>query len=244
MPLARYGEVLRFAVVMTLACWASEAPALGQWTVAVYGGGVHTHRSDLTIRQPDAGTNVRFRDVEFSSESLESPVYYGYRVGRGLRGRFLFLEGEFIHAKAYARLDGEPTGTGTLRGQRVEGARIGDLVQHFAISHGLNFILVNVVVRKPLAATRVGLAARVGLGPMRPHGETEVDGRRVDGYQWAGVGAQVAGGLEVRLWRGLHGLLEYKLTSARPRIAVYAGDATVTTLSHHLAVGATWFLGH
>jgi hypothetical protein len=55
--------------------------------------------------------------------------------------------------------------------------------------------------------------------------------------EWEGVEAQVAGGLEVRLWRGLHGLLEYKLTSARPRIAVYAGDATVSTLSHHLAVG-------
>jgi hypothetical protein len=224
--------------------WGSEAPVLGQWTVAVYGGGVHTHRSDLTIRQPDAATDVRFRDVEFASQSLDSPVYYGYRVGRALRRRLLFLEGEFIHAKAYARLDRRPTGTGTLRGQRVEGARIGDLVQHFAISHGLNFILANVVVRKPLAATRLGLVARAGLGPMRPHGETELDGRRLENYEWAGVGAQVAAGVELRLWRGLHGLLEYKLTSARPRIAVYAGEARVSTLSHHFAVGATWFLGH
>ena len=108
------------------------------------------------------------------------------------------------------------------------------------MTHGLNFALFNVVMRRPLGASGSGplaLMLRTGGGPMFPHAETIVNGGVVHHYEYAGLGVQGAAGLEVRLpYRGSV-LAEYKLTYARPEIEIVNGTSTMSAVSHHLTAG-------
>lgn len=230
----------RFAGLIVTILFLLSTPCRAQWTIAGYIGGVHTQPADLDFARQATGTDLTFPDTPFRSESLDSPLYYGYRIGKALYRELFFVEGELIHAKAYAQPEEAGAGAGRLDGQLVVDVPLASVVQRFAMSHGLNLILVNAAFRRHIGHSRAAVVARAGLGPVLAHGETEIDGDRREDYQWAGVGLQAAGGLELRLWRGLHGLLEYKFTRARPQITVGGGSLEVTTLSHHVAIGASW----
>lgn len=213
------------------------ASADAQWVLSAYAGAMHTRAADVRIEQPDAGTELVFPEVSFDSESWRSPVYYGYRLARRVPGvRWLFVEGELIHGKVYAR-GNTARGAGTRRGQPVVGLPFPAVVQRFAISHGLNFVLVNAVARQPLPGGRATLTARAGAGPMLPHPEIEVEGVAREGYELAGPGLQAGGGIEFGLWRGVSLLAEYKWTRAHPRLSIDQGTASLVTRSHHLALG-------
>ena len=229
----------RLLILTCLTFFACAIPCSAQWTVAVYGGAVHTPAADLTIVRPAAGMDVTFPRTPFRSRSLDAPVYYGYRVGRALGRGSVFIEAELIHAKAFAQIQPGATGSGLVGGREVSGVPFASVVQQFAMSHGLNFVLANVAFRQPLMHPRVALTTRVGLGPMVPHGETMIEGRRREGYQQAGIGVQTGGALELRVWRALHCVMEYKFTHARPRLSVDGGTGTATLRSHHLAAGAS-----
>ena len=220
-----------------LALSGSARPAGAQWIVAAYAGAVHTAPGDIHIDNPSAGTALSFPDVPFDSDSWHSPIYYGYRVGRRLPGtRRFFVEGEFIHAKIFARAAAAPPGHGTWHGMTEQALPFRSLVQAYAMSHGLNFILVNVLVRQPLAP-RLTVTARGGAGPMVPHREIEIDGRAVEGYERAGVGLQASAGAEIGLAPHLSAIVDYKYTAGRPRVTVPEGTTQVSTRSQHLAVG-------
>jgi hypothetical protein len=224
-------------LTLSLLFGANAAPCHAEWVVAVYGGGARTSPSDLRIQQPSEGTDIVFPSVRFDGKSLESPVYYGYRVARSLPGsRRWYVEAEFIHAKVYAR-GAAAAGAGSLQGEHVAGVPFPTVVQGFAMSHGLNFILFNVVLRQRVLGERLTLSARGGAGPTLPHAETEIEGERREQYELAGAAYQASGGVEVRLWRQVGAIAEYKWTGARPRLSVAGGAATLTTRSHHLAVG-------
>ncbi len=234
-------RVPRSALIAAASCAiliACPGRSCAQWTVAGCLGAAHTRPAALTINQPD-DTTLTFVHVPFRGESLSPPLYYAYRVGRQVHGRVLSVEAELIHAKAYADLDRAGAGSGRMNGQQVHGARALDLVQQFAMSHGLNFLFVNAVARWPLADSRLHVVMRAGGGPAIPHVEAAVRGETREGYQLAGIGLQAAAGLEVRLWRALYASGEYKFTSARPRVDVPGGTATFSTQAHHVAVGAT-----
>ena len=111
-----------------------------------------------------------------------------------------------------------------------------DIVQQFAMSHGLNFLFADIGVRRHVSR-RVTAALIAGAGPVLPHVETEVDGLAHEGYQIAGTGVQVAVGAEVRISRRLSVLTEYKWTRAVMRVSVVGGHASLTPSSHHVVVG-------
>jgi hypothetical protein len=199
------------------------APIDAQWIVAAYGGAVHTQPADVRLRQPDRSTDARLSRVRFESESFKAPVYYGYRIARVVSARRrVFLEAELIHAKAFAQ-DAKD-------------------VQRLAMSHGLNFVLVNVGVRRPLGA-RLSATARAGAGPMVPHVEAEIGGSRTDAYQLAGVGVQTALGAELKIWRRVSLLAEYKWTRAVMRLSLPAARASLAPTSHHVALGLAAAVG-
>jgi hypothetical protein len=116
-------------------------------------------------------------------------------------------------------------------------------VQRFSVSHGMNLLLVNFVARKQLLRDareglgRVLLIGRVGAGGTIPHAETEIMGLRDEHYEWGRLAFQVAGGSEVRLWRGLYALAEYKYTHTDQRFRISAGDAKALLRSHHGVFG-------
>jgi hypothetical protein len=198
----------------------SSTPAHADWAVAAYLGTAWTSRASLTLDR-GAGGSSTFTDVPFDSRSFESPLYYGYRFGWFTPTSGLGVEGEVIHLKVYAR-------PGTL----------GPSVGRFSISHGLNMLLANAVLRRPIdPSRRVYVTARLGAGVTVPHAESEIDGITQQQYEWGSLALQGAIGTELRVTGAVRLLAEYKLTTAAPTVSVAGGTIRGRYLSQHLAAG-------
>lgn len=213
--------------------------AHAQWYAGGYFGANHTHTADVRIDQPSTGTSLRFHDVTFAGRPLASPQYYGIRIGRlvGERRRF-GVEVEFVHLKVIGETGNPFRISGTLDGAAVDTvARMDTVVQQYAMTHGLNFLVFNVVSKHRLGSTRASWVNRVGAGPTIPHAETTVRQVNREQYEYAGPGVHGASGIEVGIaqWLSLHA--EYKLTAARPKISIEAGTGRTTSVSHQIAAG-------
>ena len=233
---------IRRGVVAAACALVSSIEAHAQVLVSAYGGAVHTRPAKVAVEQPAETTSLTFPDVPFRSESLEFPIYYGYRVaGRIPRTQLLFLEAELIHAKVFAQSAEAAPGSGRRRGGDVTGVPFTSVFDQFGISHGMNFVLVNALLRKPIGSDGRWIAtARAGAGAMVPHPEIVIAGEgddEDDSYQLGGAGAQVGAGLERAITRRLSASAEYKFTYSRLDLSVAAATVRLTTRSHHLAVG-------
>lgn len=224
----------------------APARARAQWYAAGFMGANHTQPADVTIDQPSRATHLDIAGVTFESQSLTSPQYYGYRVG-WLHGdparRQWGLEFEFIHPKVFSRTGPSVHFRGQVDGVPIDAtAPMDTLVSRYAMSHGLNFALANVVVRLPLGGApgrpaRFAVVARAGAGPTIPHAESTIRGESFDGYQLDGLGVHGAVGVEAHLVGRLSASVDYKLTCAWPTITVVDGTGHTTAVVHHLAVG-------
>ena len=206
------------------------APAEADWTVATFIGGAHTKTDRLILVLP--GTRVVILEpVAFESRSFRPPLYYGARLAHFFGpGSFWGIEGEQIHLKIFARPPSETE-------PRIE----------FAMSHGLNLVLANLILRTPAAGNngrvrRILLTARAGIGPTIPHVEANLFGQRQQGYQFGRLAMAAAGGVELQIAQHIGLLAEYKVTHTQQRVDV--GDMNVRTrvLTHHGVVGLTWRL--
>jgi hypothetical protein len=227
---------------------SSAAPAGADWVLAGFIGGAATRAAALRIEQPARGSAFEASDVTFAGRSFEAPLYYGYRImwARPRQGRVGF-EAELIHLKVYADTGPLVRVRGTLRGDPVDGTMpFGDVVERFSISHGLNLLIGNLVLRHPLGGAgtlldrRVVLAFRVGAGPTIPHPESTIDGRTHEQYEWGRVAGQVAAGLEYRMARHVAALVEYKVTVTSQRVSVPDGWASARFTTHHAVAGMAW----
>ena len=224
-------------------CLPAQADA--DWMASAYLGHVWTRSSTVTLALPDQQTALEIGGVEYRAESLTSPQYYGYRVTWISDAHpWIGVEAELIHAKVYAEADRQVRFTGTLGGAAIDATMpLSSVVQRLAMSHGLNFIFANVVLRRefgPVDAAgrrRFTLVARVGAGPTVAHAETTVENVNRDQYESGGLGAQVAGGFEATIWKGLAILGEYKFTRATPQLELVGGTITVPARSHQVVGG-------
>jgi hypothetical protein len=107
------------------------------------------------------------------------------------------------------------------------------------MTHGLNVLVVNVVVRRPIGAAdgAVAFVGRGGVGPTLPHAESTVGGRAREQYEYAGLAADGAAGLDLRLRGPLSAVIEYKFTAARPEISIVGGTGRMTAITHQVAFG-------
>ncbi len=238
------GRLMRLALLLVSVLAATGARA--EWSVAGYIGGAHTQASSLRLRQPVLGTDLTFKQVEFSGESLQSPLYYGVRGGYFLQRHF-GLEVEFIHLKVFAGTARATRAQGTLRGTVIAAdIPINSVIERFSISHGLNLLLANGVIRHDFMRGpeeklgRLLLAARVGAGVTIPHGESTIEDISQEQYQVGRAAWQLAGGMEFGIWRGLHLLGEYKFTRTNERVDVHAGTIETPLNSHHIIAGVSW----
>lgn len=227
----------------------SETPdAPGGWVVAAYVGGAHTSPSSLTISQPALGNSLAFEDVRFQSRSFDPPLYYGFRGGYFLRRvPSLGVEAEFIHLKVFSNPQQRVRVSGLRRGVALQGElALGEIVQQYSISHGVNLLLFNVAARRGLKRSaaapggRFILTGRVGAGPTLPHTESSIEGLRQEQYEVGRLGWQAAGGAEFKLWRGMHLLGEYKFTRTRQRGKVSSGTAESLLRTHHGVFGLSY----
>jgi opacity protein-like surface antigen len=213
--------------------------AAGQWYAGAYLGANYTQPATVTVRVPADGLALDYQNVAFEAQPFQSPQYYGARIGRFVDApKRLAIEFEFIHLKVFAKTTEHYTVTGTF-GTAPPGAETGPMnvvVQRYSMSHGLNFLLGNLVWRRPLG-DRLSFVARGGAGATLPHAETEVLGRGQQQYEWAGFGMQGGAGVDVHLGHGLSLAGEYKFTYARPTITIAGGEGRTTSASHQVTFG-------
>jgi hypothetical protein len=191
------------------------------WVLAAFLGNAWTAPNMLRLQRRGSAA-AEFDDVVYEDRSSRAPVYYGARVGRCLHGmRWLSIEGEFIHVKTYA-----------------DSSRLGAPMPHFAMSHGLNFALVDVAVRVPVKRMVIGL--RSGVGPTIPHVEASIDSADLDAYQLGSLGWQAAGGVEVPVWNALFATGEFKWTRTAETLDVPGGRLAGTFTTRHLVAGIEW----
>jgi opacity protein-like surface antigen len=229
-----------------LMCVPAQTEA--DWMASAYLGHVWTRSSTVTLALPDRQTALEIGGVEYRAESLTSPQYYGYRVTWIPDAHsWVGVEVELIHAKVYAEAERPVRFSGRLDGADIDATLpLSSVVQRLAMSHGLNFVLANVVLRRelsPVDATgtpRFVIVARAGVGPTVSHSETTVQNVSRDQYEGAGVGVQVAGGFEAMVWKGLVVLGEYKFTRATPQLELVGGTITVPARSHHVVGGLAY----
>lgn len=194
---------------------AAPASADAGWLLAAYVGQAWTAGSTMSVERAGA-SEVRV-DQTYASRSWQPPLYWGARVGHTISrdGRWS-VELELIHLKVYAR----PTA----------------LVQRFQLSHGLNFILVNLGFEQPVHP-RVTIALRGGAGPTRPHVEATVAGMSRDEYAWGRVGLHAAFGVNVSLTSHVFLVGEVKETYTRQRLAVGSAHVAAAFATTHVIAG-------
>jgi hypothetical protein len=222
-----FGVCLAFSVYLLI---LHPSPAAAQWYAGLYLGANTTRPADVTVKGD--GYDITFPDVSFEAKSFTSPQYYGWRLGRLLdHRRRVGVELEFIHLKVIARPE-----------------ELGPEVTRYQMTHGLNFLVLNLTNRIPLGRSssgdaRYALIGRAGAGVTLPHAETTVFGESQEQYEYAGIGAHAAVGVDVRLKGRLSVITEYKVTYARPTITTANnGTGRTTSLSHHVAVGLAFGL--
>ncbi len=230
--------MIRPAVLSLLFCLVAPATASAQWYVGFYLGANNTTKADITLDLPDRNTSLTYEDVAFEAKPFASPQYYGYRIGRMFGDRRFGLEAELVHLKTIAKAADSYRVRGVENGVAVdEVSRMFDRVQRYQMTHGLNFILVNLVLRRPIGSGRAALVARAGAGPTLPHAETTIATVPREQYELGGLGVQLAGGVEFTLASRFDAFGEYKFTRARPEIDVDGGTGRMTARCHQIAFG-------
>jgi opacity protein-like surface antigen len=224
------------------------ARAEAQWYFVAGLGGNHTTPATVSIRQPAHDTSLDFQHVRFEAKPLTSPQYYDWHLGKLFgTARRLGVELEFIHLKVIADTTRAVRVTGTEAGAAVdEVALMSTRVQRYSMTHGLNFVLLNVVSRLPLggsgSASRLALVVRAGAGATLPHAETNVFNEPKQLYQWAGAGYDAGAGVSVRLRGRWSAVVDYKVTHAKPRISLASGTGQTAALTHQVTVGLAFGL--
>lgn len=223
-------------------------PRRGGWVIAAYMGGAGTADSSLRVSQPALDTDLTFERLRFRSRSFDPPLYYGLRGGYFIpRMPFFGVEAEFIHLKVFSNPQQQVRVTGLRSGTPSNGeVRLGEVIQQYSISHGLNFLLFNAALRHGVKRSadapdgRLVFTARVGAGPTLPHTESSIEGQRQEQYELGRLGWQLAGGAGFKLWRGLYALGEYKFTRTRQRGKVFSGTAESLFRTHHGVFGLSY----
>lgn len=235
------GSLLAFALIA-----GTPAPAAAQWYVAGFLGGNHTKPADVSVATDRL--DATFHDVHFEAKPLQSPQYYGAHIGRFFgKNRRFGLEGEFIHLKMFSLTQDAYDVTGRLDDLNLASTspvRMDSLVQRYSMTHGLNFILVNAVLRHPFKGESgpIAFIGRAGGGPTFAHAETTVLNQSQQQYEWAGAGVNGSAGLDLRLHRHVSAMIEYAITYARPQISLAGGTGRTTALTQQVAVGLAFGL--
>jgi hypothetical protein len=239
--------VMAGLVATACVCAPGPSSADAEWVIGGYLGAAHTTSAPLSLVQPAAGTDVTFASIDYAGRSFSPPVYYGYRLTYFLpRAPWIGLEGEFIHLKTYARTGNSTRASGRLQGEPYDRTGpVREILESFSMSHGLNFVLANVVFRRTMrepagAAGHLAVAGRVGMGPTVPHPESRIGGVSHEGYELGARGLHASVGFGVRMWRGLSATAEYKRTHTHQRVTVADGEAGGRFTSHHGVVGLGW----
>jgi len=251
-------EKILLCTFATLACYlASSIPAMAEPYIYVYSGQANTMDSDLKIVQPTLMTDLTFSDLSYDDRSFTGTFYYGFKLGYSPPSiPFLAFELEFFHFKIHADPSEVVSTNGTLSGGGSISTMqpLGNIVQKFEISDGVNFVTFNIVGRhgfvkkKRFPNGQIQVYTGVGLGIEISHGDSVVDGVASKGpYQIDDDPAvQFFAGLRLfpldLKWDWGNPILftEYKYTMAHPDVDIDQGTASVAINTNHFIFGLGW----
>ncbi len=232
------GVILHLAVM--------PASLRAEWNFGIFLGEASTRRGDLHLEQPSIQRDLWFEDIEYDDASFRSPLYYGFRAAYFRPGfSNVGFELEFIHAKIYSKSEQIVRVSGTNNGERIDSLiGFGEMVQGFSMTHGLNFLFLNVVGRYPVikdrgtGSGRFTVYGRVGIGPLIPHVESVVNHQKREQYELHGPAYQLAGGVEMGILKSLGLIAEYKYTFVSvKRARISDGHASTDLRTNHLTFG-------
>jgi hypothetical protein len=231
---------MRLICLPIIAVFLTPSVASAQWSVTTFTGTSWTKASNITIDRPAVEQALTFEKVRFDARPFEDAPYYGLRATRffGQRRR-LGVELELLHNKVYARTGELVDVQGRSAGGSVNGRfPLNAFVYRYNHTHGLNFLLANLVWRRPFGGSRFALMLRGGAGPVVPGRDIVMPDLNVQGYEYAGLGSQVAAGVSARFSRLFSALVEYKFTYTRPEIDLDTGGrGRMTAASQHIVAG-------
>lgn len=231
--------------------WDSKADGKKrpEWVLSVYSGRSSTNDSNLTIDIPGQNTRLTYRNVRWKDKSLDMPFYYGNHlnywpssdatIGFGL---------EFIHMKVYLDPDQVTQVSGTQNGNPYnEVEPIGNTLQSFNISDGINYVTFNVIGRQKLRRSerypsgQVQPYLGIGVGVVIPHAESAISGDDQAEYETDGFSWQLFGGVEYRFTPDWGVFLQYRYTDYKASVkAAMGGTAHTRFISNHVVLGTSY----
>jgi len=244
--MTRTGLVALFIVCVTAAV---PRPSAAEWFVDAYLGKSFTHDSDLKINQPANNSRFTVRNFSYDDESFASPPYYGARGGYFFHSLpWLGVSIDFIHFKTMGETGDNKRFVGTRNGAPINVVQpVNTVIQKFDISHGLNYLTLNAILRHGFLAEmerfpQGRLQAYIGAGPalVIAHPENQIEGvENSQKYEIAGAGVHTFAGMKWLLFRNFGIFGEYKLTYSRPNVDLRVGDAKLNAITHHTVFGIT-----
>jgi len=244
--------VLRLVLVVVGAVatgvWPSSARA--EFVLDLFTGTSDTSNADVEIKQPAAGNRFTVRDLAFDGQSFEDPPYYGARVAYFFEGLpWLGVGVEFFHFKIFGETGETRQITGTRTGTPINmRAPVTSVVQRFDVSHGVNYLMVDVIARYGFfrdSATYPGGRLQIyvggGVGPVITHAETRIEGVAAEpGYEVGGVGSQGFAGVRFMLFKYVGLFVEGKITHSSLTVGVaQGGEASFDETTRHIVGGIT-----
>jgi hypothetical protein len=163
----------------------------------------------------------KLANVQFSSRSLEQPIYYGISFGSyfRLKNRQIRISLEFIHDKSYIREKElvkvkESNNPVFLKGNSYQ---FNQFLDSFSMSHGFNFLLLklNFPVFSPEVWNKpFNLILGLGAGLLIPHVESKKQEQSVEKYQIKGPAFMPELLAEWQLFNYVHLLMGIKFSGA------------------------------
>ena len=216
-------------------------------SVSLYTGTSFTRHSDLHVTQSSTASDATFDDVRWKAKPFTPAPYYGLKASHFLESNPRWgISLDFTHYKMYADTGKNVAVRGQWNGAPVDtSAPLGERVQRFEISHGVNMLALNVLYRwtDPAGPAPGRLQPYVGAGPAYYllHPESTVNNRSFSGgYQGSGIGIQVLVGLHYPVTRQLGLFAEAKFNAGKARMDTADGQADTPIRSVHGIAGASW----
>jgi lipid A oxidase len=206
------------AAASVLACEAAAA----RLEISAYTGQAVMSDTKLEYRSGD-DTQLTFSGVAWETKSLDSPIYYGFRLSHWRpHNPRLGIALDFTHPKAYLSPEQSVQVSGNRAGAAVDGQEpIGNTIESFNNSHGLNLLTLNLLYRWSAGGLGRALSRRfepyvgLGAGIAIPHVDAIIDGQHTSEYQLAGPAVQGLAGVRYATTDRVGVFVEYKLSYAR-----------------------------
>jgi lipid A oxidase len=187
--------------------------------------------------------------VSYRTKDWESPIYYGGRVTYFLPQQSHWGFGlEFFHVKVYLKTEDIVRVSGTRMGVPISASeRVGDTIDSFNISHGLNFLSADATYRWFFGNRGKDFLGQLqpyiggGIGVAIPHVESTLGGVHFEEYQFHGPACQAFAGLNFDLSKHWGVFSEYKFSYVDlDRLNTSSGSFGLAPMTHHFAAGLSF----